>query len=386
MARIRIFSKDFFLLFLMSIVLIFNWYDGDNVRMLIFSIIILFSVSILKYADHYLGTLLLFVLSFSFILILNGYTSSLAYIAYISVPSIAFYIYGSYIGSRCESIRSIEMYLLITYILYVGVVISLSIIDYINTGALISTTRAIYTDVAQGAILVGDRSILSVGVIGIPLFFYKKGKERFLYLLIGLLSVFSSFHYLHRTPIAVLIICSFILLVHQFRRINFSTLIVLFLIVYLLFSSNNVIDSELIVGYVIRNDYDANSLGDRLPRWLDAIGKIFEYPFGWSQNNNTYHEYVHNLWLDTARISGIFPFIFFSIFTLMSFSFTIKRWRQKDSVSLTFLLLDFSFLLSSFVEPIFESYPTHAWMFIFYTGMKVQYFSRKRSIILYGES
>lgn len=366
---------------LFSIVLLSNWYDGNMVRMLLFAIVVLFTIPILKYSDKYFVVLLLFILSFSFTLFLNGYTSSFVYVAYISLPPLAFYLYGSYIGNRCQSSRSMEFVLLLFYSLYVIVVISLAIIDYIDTGALVSTSRAIYTDDAQSVVLVGDRSILSIGGIGIPLFFITKGKERFIYMIIGVLSIFSSFHYLHRTPIVVLIICSIILFLNQFKKVNFITLIIFVCAVYLLAMSNHMTDSDLILGYSSRNAYDANSFGDRLPRWLDAIGKIIKYPFGWSQNTDTYNKYVHNLWLDTARIAGLFPFIFYTVFTLMSFAFTIKRWCQKDSVSATFLLLDFSFLLSCFVEPIFESYPTHAWMFIFYTGMKVQYYSRKTLIV-----
>lgn len=362
-------SLSIVLLVLLSVVLILNWQDGNTTRMLLLSICVFSFVPFWKYKSSHFTVLLLFTIFYAFNAFFTGFKSSFVDLLYCSLPGLSLFLMGSYLGDVLSEDR-LERAILTTLFSYTSVVIFLSFVDIFSTGQIINYGRAIFVNSDEEVVLVGDRLILSVGVIGLPLFFFHKTKYRLLYFIIAALSILSAIHYIHRTPLIVCIICFSIAFIFSYKN-NKKLLNILFLLIFIasvcflgLFSND-----EIVSAYSERNNVDASTMGDRWPRWIDALGKLFEYPFGWFNDKHTMNTYVHNMWLDVARTVGLLPFILLVAFSIKGFLVSLKG----RGLFVLFLLLDVSFLFSCLVEPVFEAYPTHAWIYMLFLGMKIGY-------------
>lgn len=143
-----------------------------------------------------------------------------------------------------------------------------------------------------------------------------------------------------------------------------------FVLVFLL-----LIFSDQIAG-LIQN----SSLGARLDsqnltvsndgRW-ERMGLVFEhildYPFG----NMPYSE-AHNLWLDTARVSGIAPMISMILFTISAVYNALKYYRRKYcnlQLRVWTLLTVCILFLSFMIEPVLEGRPYVFIIFCFIAGI-----------------
>jgi len=373
MEKVKKNKKSTIFIILLSIVLLLDWQLGNTARMLLLSLSVFLFIPIRKYFDKQFYVLLFFTFFYVVTAFFNGFQTSLVGLTYSALPGLALFLLGSYIGDHLQEDK-IELAILVVLAASTGYIIFLSLSDFISSGQIINIGRAIYTDADHEVVLVGDRSALSVGAIGLPLALFFKSKYRLPFLIISLLSLFSSIHYLHRTPLVVCMICFLVTLMYVFRRRNTFVVIltVLLCIVaayYLGFFDSNDVTSA----YSERNAEDAGTLGSRLPRWLNAIGNVFIYPFGWYNEKNINTYYVHNMWLDVARTVGLLPFVFLTIFTIRCSLISLKNKK----LMILFLLLDIGYLFSCFVEPVFEAYPTHAWLYMFYSGMKLYYSKQK---------
>ena len=367
----RISRKDWLIILLLGAILILDWSDGNTTRALLLSIFTLFAIPVMRYAKNIGMLVILFSISLFSFSYLTGTNTNIISLLYVCVPCYFFYCIGSYFADRYG-----ENHLQIIVAIIVCVYLLVTVITYINdiiyTGQLVSFSRAVYTDTDREVVFVGDRSILSIGMIGLPLVFFSKSKLKWVYFIVCVLSTICSIHCLHRTPLAVallLIIFSFFYGKNKDRnKIIPIVLISLFIIAILYWVGSN---SDIISLFQDRNSYDAQTLGDRSTRWTDAIGKLFLYPFGWKDSSVGY--YVHNMWLDVDRTAGLIPFVLLLTFSIKSFFNIIKTKIIDNSLYFTMTLINIAFLASCFVEPVFEMHPTHAWMYMLFTGMQYRY-------------
>jgi hypothetical protein len=139
------------------------------------------------------------------------------------------------------------------------------------------------------------------------------------------------------------------------------------------FYSSRLTDSEIISAYSERG-VDLYTAGNRMHLWKHAINNIITHPFGWQDSV----EYVHNMWLDIARVAGALPFITLVFLTISSF---ISLWRilriKNSESSALFLGLYICFFLSLFVEPITGG--THLFLFVMIWGMQESYLYNSKS-------
>lgn len=104
-----------------------------------------------------------------------------------------------------------------------------------------------------------------------------------------------------------------------------------------------------------------SSAGGRLDRWYNSFISMFSEPFGWDLG---LYGYAHNMFLDVARSSGIFPAFILFYWYLLSFYYFLKNIvNNKKEVSLVLSLTVIGFGLVAFLEPIFDGF---IYLFIFY--------------------
>lgn len=104
-------------------------------------------------------------------------------------------------------------------------------------------------------------------------------------------------------------------------------------------------------------------------RW-ERMGRVwtnlFEYPYG----NMPFSE-AHNLWLDTARVSGIAAMVLMIIFTVGSLTSAVRLYSICDDVPYKAwnLMAIMTMFLSFMIEPVLEGRPYIFILFCFIVGM-----------------
>ena len=202
------------------------------------------------------------------------------------------------------------------------------------------------------ATIVGLRA--DCGIIGIPLSIsilrYSK-TYGCSYFLLGILSLLTTIFLLNRTAIVILILILFLNLFY-WNKGNLKKVILLLLLGLItigVLGNTDVVNTELFQAYSDRNHNLATG-GDRTVRWTVALINIFRYPFGWTDDMG----YVHNMWLDIAKVSGIIPLLILLLLTFISFKDIYKLIRtNNDIVAITLVSLNLAIFLSCMVEPIY---------------------------------
>ena len=337
------------LLFLMS-----NRF-GFITLLMIWSIITLLFVSINKYADKTGLLIILFSVVYSICGILTGSMVTITEILPTALPMFSFYVFGKLVGSEFSN-KQIILFLQLILFAYSLEIFLTIVLDIIQTGSIFNSSREFYLlgDESRNltATLVGLRA--DCGIIGIPLalsmFRFSKAYG-FSFFLLGLLSILTTIFLLNRTAIVILIVISFLNLYYWNKR-NIKKIVLsllLLLLAALVLDDSNIVNAELFQAYSDRNANLATG-GDRTMRWIVALANIFRYPFGWNDNLG----YVHNMWLDIAKVSGIIPLAILLLLTLISFKDLYKLVRvNNDVVAITLVSLSLAIFLSCMVEPIY---------------------------------
>ncbi|MBX9969232.1 hypothetical protein H7K06_17095 [Priestia aryabhattai] len=105
----------------------------------------------------------------------------------------------------------------------------------------------------------------------------------------------------------------------------------------------------------------------RWERMERVYSNLLNYPFG-----NMPFPHAHNLFLDIARVAGIFPMVFMIIYFFMITSTTIRFLKNKlisQEVRLLGILLFIGMFISFMIEPVLEGRPYIFMMFCFINGM-----------------
>lgn len=340
--------------FLLLLFLLSNRF-GFITLLMLWSIITLLFVSLSKYTDKTGLLIIFFSIVYSICGILTGSMVTYTDILPTALPMFSFYIFGKLIG-REYSNKKILLFLLLVLFAYSLEIFLTTVFEIIQTGSIFNSSREFYLlgDESRSltATIVGLRA--DCGIIGIPLalsMFRFSKTYGFSYFLLGLLSILTTIFLLNRTAIVILIIISFVNLYYwnkgNIRKIVLSLLLVL--LAALVLSDSNIMNAELFQAYSDRNANLATG-GDRTVRWTAALANIFRYPFGWTDDMG----YVHNMWLDIAKVSGIIPLLILLLLTFISFKDIYKLIRtNNDIVAITLVSLNLAIFLSCMVEPIY---------------------------------
>lgn len=379
--------KESGVMFLLFCVVLFTCTFEVNVYLLVlFCLLVFVFCQFIKHFDRTSLWLILFSISYSSIVVVSKQTNSyFDCIGYLIAP-ISFYCFGKYMGENNKTEEHLLILLFLVILIYPLNLYIGGIRDIIDFG-IVNPNRSLYL-LGRGddasATLYGLN--LTLGFVGFTTFFAIKRSLKsilaWFFLSIAILSVIINLHLLNRTGLVVALIC--VLIVTAFLSKNnwwrFVAIIsILALVVYLLFKEG-IISDEIIEGYERRNqDVEKLKTGnDRTNRWIMALKYMFMYPLGWSQNLMAYNKYVHNLWLDIARVAGIIPFTCFFVATLRSLKYPIKMFGWKpNATTATLIGLNVCFIFSSIAEPVMEGFPIHMYLFCFIWGVQKSYFNKK---------
>lgn len=347
----------------------------------------LFSIPICwkkAYFDKTSVYLLLFSISYPLVLWMNTGKFNPHYLLYLIAP-VAYYVWGQYLVTRINNHKGLLNLFLLILIFFAVQTYIITIEDMRETG-LINPFRAMLRegdeDVLVNATQFGCNVSLGLSGLGICMalknrFFSIRG---FLFLGVFILSLLTVIHLVNRTGIVVAFFCTFCSYFYSIRnngKILNAILIILFIIVIVYFVLSIFSDNgfNIIEAYTNRLSTENTSISDyggRSWRWVDAMARLFTYPFGW--NNDVKYSFVHNLWLDVAMFGGIIPFIFIVCATIRSLKQLLQLIKIKNNIIVNSIFsLSICFILSSFVEPVLVGFDSFFYLYCMLWGIQKEY-------------
>lgn len=200
-------------------------------------------------------------------------------------------------------------------------------------------------------------------------------------LILFILSITAIIRLGSRTHLVIIVFTLFTSIIYKIARKgiarNVFLVILIFIVLNVAFVYFNInTDSEFLSAYADRADsrsHGVSSAGGRTWKWEKSAEYIFTKPMGWQLNDLGLS---HNLWFDTARVSGTLGFILLIWFTLKISITAVKNIFKKYTDTVSFklegLLLVYiiAFNLLFFVEPIMEGYFNCFAMFCFLAGIQ----------------
>ena len=376
-------GKNIFLMALYVLLLYMGHMTGFITVVSLFSILVLISIPCGRYLDA-MGK---WIIAFSAIYCLagkyTGFISDISSFFALSIPLFFFYCFGSYVQETLTSRKQVLNFMLITLVLYSFEIYSTIIQNIIETRSIVNVARSFYFggDEARRltATLVGLG--VSLGYAGLPMALMIKESKitRLLYLLVFICSLLTTIHLVNRTGLVVGFATMLATSLYNYRsnKKYILTVFVFCIALFLLSSYLGVINQDVVDAYSERNNDNLSSGGDRTGKWDYAIGQLFSHPFGWAENNGTTKSFVHNMWLDIAKVTGIFPFFFLVIPTFLSIKALIQLiHRKQDIIVALFVSLNICFFLSCFVEPVYGG--LHLFLYVMVWGMQNQYLRNSR--------
>lgn len=337
--------------------------------------------------DYIASLLLIFGITYSFIITVYYRESGVIPPVRFALEPVTLYLLGKYFVKKLCSDRLIVILLFFTCIACAVVISYYTISDYAN-GISINVERTFQNDELElSATIYG--LIGSIYLVGLGFFLiYYKTYNKFIsigFLILFILGFVSVIHLLSRTGIVVSIITTLAMLsTMKVRRVIRSFILLLITVIIVSYLINPDFLYDIVTEYSNRNQGSGSieSGSSRFYRWGDAINKLLDYPIGWWQNSHTYNAYVHNRWLDIARVVGLIPFILSLIFlgyTIKNQIQLFKYVRKSAAVLLTFGML-LSISVASFVEPVMEANITYFCLLDFMVGIETQMYNNRRTL------
>jgi hypothetical protein len=289
------------------------------------------------------------------------------------------YIVGKGISAKYQSV-DVRIFFMIFTLLFFSIIPIISILDQVIEEGFVGK-RGLYLIWDKNIILssTGLGAYLSINTASVALLNAPKStrfqkKISLLVIIIFFLSIICVFRLGNRTQLLISFVAIFFSYLYNYKRMSTITkfyqfIFFGFIIVYVLYLF--VSNSEIVFLYQDRigdSEVGETELGGRLIRWQLAIESILTDPFGWelSRFGNS-----HNLWLDVARVSGIFPLIPLVLFSISSYKLffkSIKSLKQESFLSTFIFVFFISIVLTFFVEPIMEGMYLLFFVFCMFVG------------------
>lgn len=348
-------KKGGFLFIFLAYIILINHRTGYISLVTIFSIFVFLGISICSKLDKYAILIIIFEFLYFTISSINGITYDISSIIIYHIAPLFFYQYGYYFSNKYKTDNYIIIAWVIIIVCYCFDIFSITLENISANGELLAQHRSL-TFVEDGgysltATLVGLP--MDIAIVGLPMAIITSNKTlRFTFLALFFFSLLTTLHLLNRTALIIAIISILIIIGYKSRKnpkvFIISIIVIIFLIAILTYFG--IISDNLVSLYTERNE-DLSTAGNRTGRWADAITNLFTSPFGWTEGASFY---VHNMWLDIARLSGIIPFLILVYLTFNTFwnSYKLLKNYERDIAYLMFGL-NICFFASCFVEPIY---------------------------------
>lgn len=358
---------------------------GTSYYTMLFCAIALISVPMKKYFDEQARWLIAFSLLYSIMHFFLGIRST--HIPLYLLAPILFYCFGNFIVDALNSKVSLLEFITLTIFVFSLVTFYTCIIDVRNVG-LINPSRIMGRmgggEYDMAATLYGMN--VSLGMTGLFIFLsIEKNSRSWVHYLLPLsfaLSLLTTIHLVNRTGL-VLAFFSFLtfLMYHKINSKRTLLLLLLFLIVfgYLSTKSDFLQISDAYGSRVQTEGHDLTDAGNRTDKWLDALSRLFTFPFGWYKDVK--YTFTHNMWLDVARLTGIVPFVAMVVVTLKAIKKNVALYAIKnDSLVLGLLSIFVVFYLESFMEPVMEGFDLYFYLLCMFWGIQKRYLDNFKQI------
>lgn len=329
----------------------------------------------------------LWLLAFSLFLVL--FTPSFksgAFVITNLLGPFSFYLYGKYLVQRTKGDNDTLCVVILLIIISFSFFFWWSSVHAFVIGNQEYLSRALDLEINSqelGATLYA--LIASFGLSGLAVFVGMKDRRSnvciWLFLMSFILSFLGTTNLVNRSGLVIPLISLAVIILYNTGKHSFRTFfrIAIIAVIGILVYNNYVADSDLMRAYELRMEMDQSVAGGRVGRWADAFPRLFTNPLGWMNSSDVGYTHVHNLWLDIARMGGIFPFIAFLVATIQIIVVQIKLFKIKNDVIVVILLSLFVTLSSeSALEPVIEGSPTFFVLSILFWGMSKEYLVENR--------
>ena len=272
--------------------------------------------------------------------------------------------------------------------IYIATVIDIGTVGWINPYRAMNRTGVGETDLA--ATLFGLN--VSLGFAGLVPVFVKYGRQqktfsKVLLFISFVMSLVTVLHLTNRTGLLVMILCIVFSILYLSPKQNGRLLLMLLFIgilVLIFIPSTRSFLSDFAESYQRREEVEVSggllNLGNRSWRWVDAIKRVFTNPFGW--DGQVEYNYVHNLWLDVARVTGIIPFFLIVCATISGYNNARIVWHVKnDEIVLLLIGLSVATFASAFVEPVLDGPDQYFYMMCMIWGITCQYRIKTNNVL-----
>lgn len=306
-------------------------------------------------------------------------------IAVYMVGPIALYICGQIVIDKSTGENTLIIYV---YSIAAGLFLHgmLNVLIYLRSKVDILTLEGRHLQDVWGgycsATIQNTNFVMVIGLLFFALFVAKRWLEKIVIIICCLFSVFGSIITASRAVlyITIVVLCLGTIYYYYINRdamgkltkISLSLFIIALVAIWVYYANL----------FGIQDWYSSTSLAERMetgladtvlnnPRWeysITILNGIFDYPFG----NNPIKHYAHNMWLDVARLTGIIPFAFLIIYSILTL-FTMRRFITLKHIDVKARFIIFSIYSSCtilfFIEPILEGIPYFFSLFCFINGM-----------------
>ena len=378
-----------FILFLASC-FTHNMDDGSlvYVSLSVVLLVLFLTIPVKRFIDSIAFLLIFFSISYVFFMPVFVFADA----ARLLVGPILMYLYGRFSVYKANYNPQVITKLIFLTIVFISFPVWWAVMKNILSGNIISTTsiegaRWLTTwGQSNMAAATTYGMIASFGLSGFGYFIASKNKfkglDNVVFLFCAVLSLLITTYLINRSGIVILGLTTIIALFYSLKGFHFRGILLLLLFVglsvyYLYHMGGDAV--EILDAYSERSSITEG--GDRTWRWLDALGRLFTNPFGWS-NDNTY-TYVHNMWLDIARVSGIVPFLVYTIATFKIINTNIRLFKKKNNeLSLLLITLFTSVFLSYMIEPVIEANIFYLMIFSWIWGVEREVENGQKRVIL----
>lgn len=351
-------SRYYFLIMTFFCLLLTSYTRDSLYALVIFSGIAWLIVPSKKYWNSLTTLLLLFSIMYSAVMWINGNVGSLFNQVVYLISPVIFFRLGYLFMDIFKSDRSREYFFLLVAIFFLAPIIYQTLVD-IKLVGIVNPTRHLLSELSNtgmmSATLYGLMS--SVGIGGVATLFVKCSnlKIKIGYLIIATLSLLIVVHLVNRTGIVLLLVCLIIsfILSTKMKISKIVPVALIFVLLLVMMFGLDVVNNEVINAYEYRalNSESSESAGGRTELWINSLGYMFMYPFGWGTEH-----YSHNLWLDIARVSGLFAFVPFLCLTLVYVNKLLSLAKKVDkSYIIIVITMNTSMILASSVEPVIDA-------------------------------
>lgn len=267
---------------------------------------------------------------------------------------------------------------------------------FLNYISNIGVTRWLLTDFFTGSIQAatgsGVLNTMIFSLLAYLLFIEKDKKIKILGLVLEIVACIYSFQLGGRTQLIILgVVFVIIFFFYLFEKKGFvptfktimrlAILVILVYIVYQLdiFSIKTSIESSNLLlrleqgGLEASDQYRINSV-------LNGLLSLINHPFGGQETAF----YFHNMWLDVGRVSGVFPFLFLLLYSVLATYHVLMIFLNKNyniTIRYLFLSLYLGIQINFFTEPIMEGAISFFLAFCFLSGLVDYMYYRTRRFL-----